>query len=69
MADYRRISMPRCPYCGITHCNVTPSNTNWGKLVSMATGTGSSDVKLKCECCGREYRVTCSIRFFGRKEQ
>lgn len=68
MSEYRRISMPKCPYCGITHCNTTPSNNNWGKLVSMANGTGSSNVKLKCENCGREYRVTCSIRFFGKRE-
>lgn len=66
MSIYRRVSMPTCPYCGATQkSNV--SNYNYGKLVNMATGRGSSDVILKCEDCGKDYRVTCSIRFFGSK--
>ena len=62
---FRTITMPKCPYCNYKHSNCSPSNHNWSKLVGMATGTGSTDVKLKCENCGEYYRVKCNTRFFG----
>ena len=66
MSEFRRISMPTCPYCGTTQ-RAKVGNSNYSKLVKMATGTGSSNVVLQCECCGKKYRVTCSIRFFAWK--
>ncbi len=67
MNPYRRISMPKCPYCKE---EVQYKNDDFatGKLVGLATGTGSSNVIIKCKGCGKEYRVTCSIRFYGRSE-
>ena len=67
MSTYRRITMPTCPYCGTTQ-RAKVDNYNYSQLVKMATGTGSSNVVLQCECCGKKYRVTCSIRFFGSKK-
>ena len=57
--------MPKCPYCGKEMQYKDDVDT--GKLVGLATGTGSSDVIIKCKGCGKDYRVTCSIRFYGRK--
>lgn len=58
--------MPKCPYCGKeVQYKIWDNDTT--KLVNMATGTGSSDVIIKCKGCGKDYRVTCSIRFYGRK--
>ena len=66
MNPYRRISMPKCPYCQKeVKYDIWDYDTN--QLVKMATGTGSSDVTIKCKGCGKNYRVTCSIRFYGRK--
>lgn len=36
--------------------------------VNMANGYGSSDVVLNCDACGKAYRVTCNIRFYGSKK-
>jgi len=66
MSQYRKISMPKCPYCQ-AEVQYKLEDYDTGKLVKMATGTGSSDVTIKCKCCGKVYRVTCSIRFFSRK--
>ena len=66
MSQYRKVSMPKCPYCQAeVQYKLGDYDTN--QLVKMATGTGSSDVTIKCKCCGKTYRVTCSIRFFSRK--
>lgn len=66
MSPYIRISMSKCPYCQEEmRYNVGDYDTS--QLVKMATGTGSSDVIVKCKGCGKDYRVTCSIRFYGRK--
>lgn len=66
MNPYKRISMPKCPYCHKeVKYDIWDYDTN--QLVKMATGTGSSDVIIKCKGCGKSYRITCSIRFFGRK--
>lgn len=66
MNPYRRISMPKCPYCG-KEVRYKLDDVDTNKLVGLATGTGSSDVIIKCKGCGEAYRVTCSIRFYGRK--
>ena len=66
MNAYRRISMPKCPYCQ-EEMQYKFGDYNTTKLVKMATGTGSSDVIIKCKGCGKDYRVTCNIRFYGRK--
>ena len=66
MSQYRRISMPKCPYCG-KEVQYKLDDVDTRKLVGLATGTGSSDVIIKCKRCGESYRVTCSIRFYGRK--
>ena len=63
---YRRISMPKCPYCQ-EEMRYNVGDYDTAQLVKMATGTGSSDVRIKCKGCGKDYRVTCSIRFYGRK--
>lgn len=66
MNPYRRISMPKCPYCK-EEMRYNVGDYDTGQLVNMATGTGSSNVIVKCKGCGKDYRVTCSIRFYGRK--
>ena len=66
MNPYRRILMPKCPYCQKeVKYDIWDYDTR--QLAKMATGTGSSDVTIKCKGCGKDYRVTCSIRFYGRK--
>lgn len=66
MNPYRRILMPKCPYCQ-KEVKYDIWDYDTSKLVKMVTGTGSSDVTIKCKGCGKDYRVTCSIRFYGRK--
>ena len=66
MNPYKRISMPKCPYCQ-EEVRYKVGDYDTTQLVKMATGTGSSDVTIKCKGCGKDYRVTCSIRFYGRK--
>ena len=60
--------MPKCPHCGHIQLSTTPNSYNWGKLVAMANGYGSSDVVIKCEYCNEDFRVLCSIRFYGSKK-
>lgn len=62
----RKVTMPKCPYCG-KEKEYHISDYDTSKLVSMATGTGSSDVTIRCAECGKNYRVSCNIRFYGRK--
>ena len=62
----RKVAMPKCPYCG-KEKEYHISDYDTSKLVSMATGTGSSDVTIRCAECGKNYRVSCNIRFYGRK--
>ena len=58
--------MPKCPYCGKEkEYRVDDVDTSY--LVSMATGTGSSDVTIRCAECGKDYKVSCNIRYYGRK--
>ena len=66
MSEYRKIYYPSCPYC---QCKVKDNlfNYNYGKLVDMATGRGFDNVILKCDNCGKRYRVTCSIKFYSRR--
>lgn len=52
MSKYRKTSMLKCPYC----------------RALMANEMDSSDAKLQCKNCGKEYRVACSISFFGGRE-
>lgn len=65
--QYRKVTMPTCPHCGVTQSS-NVNNYNYGKLVNMANGYGSSDVVLNCDACGKTYRVTCNIRFYGSKK-
>lgn len=62
----RKITMPKCPYCGKKK-EYHISDYDTSKLVSMATGTGSSDITIRCVECGKDYKVSCNIRFYGRK--
>ena len=62
----RKITMPKCPYCG-KEKEYQVSDSDTSKLVSLATGTGGSDVTIKCEECGEDYKVSCNIRYYGRK--
>ena len=62
----RKITMPKCPYCGkekeyIVH------DYDTSKLVDMAIGCGSTDITIKCKECGKDYKVSCNIRYYGRK--
>jgi hypothetical protein len=67
MSKYRTITMPTCPYCKKYTPSMAVGNSDYGKLVNMATGYGSSDVVLRCGYCKEEFRVTCNIRFYGKK--
>ena len=62
----RKIVMPKCPYCG-KEKEYRVSDYDTSKLVSMATGTGSSNVTIKCKECDKDYKVSCVIRYYGRK--
>lgn len=70
MSEYRKIYYPKCPYCK-TEANTNGwhdgSNNTYGKLVSMAIGSGTDDVILTCPKCNNRYRVVCSTRFNSRK--
>ena len=66
MKLYRTITMPKCPYCE-KELLYKPGDYDTSQIVGLATGTGSSDVVVKCKGCGKDYRVTCNIRFYGRK--
>lgn len=62
----RKITMPKCPYCG-KEKEYRVGDIDTSKLVSMVTGWGSSNVTIKCVECGKDYKVSCTIRFYGRK--
>lgn len=63
----RKITMPKCPYCGKEKEYRIYGDYDTSSLVSMATGRGGSDVTIKCVECGKDYKVSCNIRFYGRK--
>lgn len=65
MNQYRKIKYPKCPYC--KHIEDNCWNNNSRMLVGLATGSGTSDVILKCENCGEKYRATVIITFYGKK--
>lgn len=62
----RKITMPKCPWCG-KEKEYRLGDYDTSSLVSMATGTGSSDVTIRCMACGKDYKVSCHIRYSGRK--
>ena len=62
----RKITMPKCPYCG-REKEYHLGDIDTSKLVSMATGAGSSDAIIRCIECGKDYKVSCNIRYYGRK--
>jgi RNase P subunit RPR2 len=64
---YRSITMPKCPYCG-KEVQYTVDDYDTRRIVALATGTGSSNVVVTCKGCGEKYRVTCNIRYYGRKQ-
>ena len=67
MSAYRKIYFPKCPYCGM-EVKSNLGDYNYGKLVSMAIGTGTDDVVLICARCDKSYRVTCTIKFYAKKQ-
>lgn len=62
----RKITMPKCPYCG-KEKEYRLGDSDTSRLVSMATGTGRSDVTIRCTGCDKDYKVSCNIRYYGRK--
>ena len=62
----RKITMPKCPYCG-KEKKYQLGEYDTSKLVSMATGVGGNDVTIRCAECGKDYKVSCNIRFYGRR--
>jgi transcription elongation factor Elf1 len=56
----------KCPYCG-KEKEYRVSDYDTSKLVSMATGRGTSYVTIRCKWCGKDYKVSCNIRYYGRK--
>ena len=55
----RKITIPKCPYCGKEY---RVGDYDISRLVSMVTGTGGSDVTIRCKECDRDYKVSCNIR-------
>lgn len=66
MNQHRKIIMPKCPYCQ-EKVQYKIDDYDTTQLVKMATGTGSSNVTIKCRGCGKDYMITCLIRFYSRK--
>lgn len=62
----RKITMPKCPYCG-KEKEYLLGDYDTSKLVSLVTGTGGSDVTVRCTGCDKDYKVSCNIRFYGRR--
>lgn len=62
----RKITMPKCPYCG-KEKEYRLNDYDTSKLVSLITGTGGSDVTVRCTSCDKDYKVSCNIRFYGRR--
>lgn len=62
----RKIAMPKCPYCG-KEKEYRVGDYDTSRLVSMAMDTSSSDTTIRCTECGNDYKVSCSIRYYGRK--
>ena len=62
----RKITMPKCPYCG-EEKKYQFGEYDTSRLVSLATGVVVSDVTIKCAGCGKDYKVSCNIRFYGGK--
>ena len=62
----RKITMPKCPYCG-REKEYRVDDYDTSKLVSMANGTIYNDVVIRCTGCGEDYKVSCSIRYYGKK--
>lgn len=62
----RKITMPKCPYCGKEKEYIFGEYYTQ-KLISMATGSGGSDLTIKCTGCDKDYNVSCNIRYYSRK--
>ena len=66
MSAYRKITMPKCPYCG-QEVEYKIGTYNTIKIVNLATGGGSSDVVINCDSCNKDFRVTCHIMYYGKR--
>ena len=62
----RKITMPKCPYCG-KEKEYRAGDCDTLSLVSIVMGTGGSDVTIRCTGCNKDYKVSCNIRYYGRK--
>lgn len=62
MSEFRKIYLPKSPCCN-AEIDKRFGDYDYGKLVSMATGSGTDNVILKCTKCGKPYRVTCTIKY------
>lgn len=58
--------MPKCSYCG-KEKEYRVSDYDTSRLVSMAIGTIGSDITIRCTGCDKDYKVSCNIRYYGRK--
>lgn len=61
----RKLIMPKCPHCN-EGMRYRVGDYNTIQLVNMITGA-SDNVTIKCGKCGKDYKVSCSIRFYGKK--
>ena len=64
MNEYRKIILPHCPYCDR---EVDFNSYNYDRVVGLVTGHGSSDVVVTCDSCKQQFRITASIRLYGKK--
>lgn len=66
MSEFRKVYFPKSPCCKAEIERRFGEYSDYGKLVSMAVGSGTDDVILKCKECGKPYRVTCTIKYYTR---
>lgn len=62
-----KIRYPKCPYCGKQFEERGLFDIDGQELTKLATRGNTTETKITCKYCNKQYKVTVKIMFYGRK--